>query len=148
MDANAASVLLFEQNLATRQLYARELGKHWRVSVAEDAAGCLEMLARDSVQAVICELETASDEEWSLLTQIVQMTASAHTPVIVCSAVDARGRGYASGVSTYLVKPVLPQQLIAEVARWLHDEAHREEPTRGDYVGTITDSKPVTAPND
>ena len=128
MGANGATLLLYEQNRATRQLYARELGKHWSVSVAEDAAGCLELLVRTPVLAVIYEVATGSDEEWALLARIVQMAAGAHTPVIVCSAVDARSRGYALGVSAYLVKPVLPQQLIGEVARWLGDQAHREEP--------------------
>lgn len=128
MGANGATLLLYEQNRATRQLYARELGKHWGVSVVEDDASCLESLACTPVLAVIYEVATDSDEEWSLLARIVQMAASAHAPVIVCSAVDARSRGYALGVSAYLVKPVLPQQLIGEVARWLGDQAHREEP--------------------
>lgn len=129
MGATTATLLLFEQNRATRQLYARELRKFWNISVAEDAAGCLDLLAHSTVQAVICDLETASDDEWALLTRIVQLTAGVHTPVIVCSAVDARSRGYALGVSAYLVKPVLPQQLIAEVGRWLNGQAQREEPT-------------------
>jgi DNA-binding NtrC family response regulator len=140
MDAIVATLLLFEQDRATRQLYARELGRHWHVITVEDAASCTNVLTHEVVQAVIFELGAASDEDWALLAEIVQLAAAAKTPVIVCSAIDARSRGYALGVSAYLVKPVLPQQLIGEVARWLNDEAQREEPTRGDYVGTNTSS--------
>lgn len=140
MGTTAATLLLYEQDRATRQLYARELGRHWTVIIAEDAAACMELLARRVVQAVVFELRTASSEEWALLTVIVQLAAPAKAPVVVLSAIDARSQGYALGVSTYLVKPVLPQQLIVEMRRWLIGRPLREEPTRGDYVGTIPDS--------
>lgn len=122
MDADAATLLLFEQDRATRQLYARELGRYWPVITAEDAAQCRQRLAQETIRAVVFELGTANSEEWALLAEIVQATA-AKTPVVVLSAIDARSQGYALGVSAYLVKPVLPQQLIAEVARRLSDEA-------------------------
>jgi DNA-binding NtrC family response regulator len=140
MGANVATLLLFEQDRATRQLYARELGRHWHVITVEDAADCTNVLTQEVVRAVVFELGAASDEDWALLATIIQLAATAKTPVIVCSAIDARSRGYALGVSAYLIKPVLPQQLIGEVARWLNDQAQREEPTRGDYVGTNTSS--------
>jgi DNA-binding NtrC family response regulator len=140
MDAIVATLLLFEQDRATRQLYGRELGRHWHVITVESAADCTNVLTQEVVHAVVFELGAASDEDWALLTKIIQLAATARTPVIVCSAIDARSRGYALGVSAYLIKPVLPQQLIGEVARWLNDQAQREEPTRGDYVGTNTSS--------
>jgi DNA-binding NtrC family response regulator len=136
MCADVATLLLFEQDRATRQLYARELGRHWQVLPVENAMDCTNVLTRQFVQAVVFGLGAANDDEWALLAKIVQLAAAAKTPVIVCSAIDARSRGYALGVSAFLIKPVLPQQLIGEVARWLSDQAHREEPTRGDYVGT------------
>jgi response regulator RpfG family c-di-GMP phosphodiesterase len=140
MDAIVATLLLFEQDRATRQLYGRELGRHWHVITVESAADCANVLTQEVVHAVVFELGAASDEDWALLTKIIQLATTARTPVIVCSAIDARSRGYALGVSAYLIKPVLPQQLIGEVARWLNDQAQREEPTRGDYVGTNTSS--------
>ena len=136
MCADVATLLLFEQDRATRQLYARELGRHWQVMAVENAAGSTNVLTQQVVQAVVFGLGAANDDEWALLAKIVQLAAAAKAPVIVCSAIDARSRGYALGVSAFLIKPVLPQQLIGEVARWLNDPANREEPTRGDYVGT------------
>ena len=136
MCADVATLLLFEQDRATRQLYTRELGRHWQVIPVENAIDCTNVLTRQDVKAVVFGLGAANDDDWALLTRIVQLAAAAKSPVIVCSAIDARSRGYALGVSAYLIKPVLPQQLIGEVARWLTDRANREEPTRGDYVGT------------
>jgi DNA-binding NtrC family response regulator len=147
MDAIAATLLLFEQDRATRQLYRRELGRHWHVITVESATDCTNVLTQEVVHAVVFELGAASDDDWALLAEIIRLAAAVKTPVIVCSAIDARSRGYALGVSAYLVKPVLPQQLIAEVTRWLNDQAQREEPTRGDYVGTNPGGKPF-APQD
>ncbi len=145
MATDRATVLLFEGDRATRQLYARELGRHWQVIAAEDAAECLHALAEQPVKAVIFEPQTANSEEWALLGAIVRLAVPIGAPVIVCSAIDARSQGYALGVSAYLVKPVLPQQLIGEVARSLNKQAQREEPTRGDYVSTTSSSQPFTS---
>jgi DNA-binding response OmpR family regulator len=127
--ANVATLLLSEPDRATRQLYARELGKHWRVITVEDTAAIAPVLQQEVVDAIILELAAANDQEWTSLAQILQLAAPFGAPVIVCSAVDARSRGYGLGVAAYLVKPVLPQQLIGEVARWLNGQAQREQLT-------------------
>lgn len=144
MGANGATLLLYEEDRATRQLYARELRRLWQVITAEDPLQCKELLAQGGVQAVVFELGSGSHEEWALLAGIVQGAAAA-TPVVVLSAIDARSQGYALGVSAFLVKPVLPQQLIDEVARWLGSQAQANQRMRGDYVGTIPDSQSFTA---
>lgn len=125
--SNETTLLLLEPDLATRQLYARELGRHWRVIAAEGAADVLPKLAGETVHAVILELGAAGDEEWTLLSRIRGNPACAGVPIIMCSTVDARSKGYALGVSSYLVKPVSAQQLVSEVARWLAAAAGPEE---------------------
>jgi len=44
-------------------------------------------------------------------------------PIIICSAIDERGKGYEAGASAYLVKPVSPQQLTGEVAQWVEGQS-------------------------
>jgi DNA-binding NtrC family response regulator len=145
MATDVATVLLFEQDRATRQLYARELGRHWQVIAVDDAAECMDLLVRQAVTAVVFELRAVNKEEWALLGAIVRLATPAGAPVIVCSAIDARSQGYASGVSAYLVKPVLPQQLIGEVARCLGNQTQREKPMRGDYLSATSSSQPFTS---
>ncbi len=125
--ATVATLVLSEPDRATRQLYARELGKLWHVITVESADDILPVLEHEVVQAVIMELGVADEQEWTSLTRVLEHAARSTIPVIVCSAVDARSRGYGLGVSAYLVKPVLPQQLIGEVARWLSGQAQREQ---------------------
>jgi two-component system OmpR family response regulator len=127
--ASPATLLLSEPDRATRQLYARELGKHWRVIAVEDSTAIAQVLQQEAIDAIILELGAANDQEWSLLAQVLRLATPYGTPVIVCSAVDARSKGYGLGVAAYLVKPVLPQQLIGEVARWLNGQAQREQLT-------------------
>jgi DNA-binding response OmpR family regulator len=117
------TLLLLEPDRATRQLYVRELARHWRVIAAEGAAEVLPTLAGETIHAVILELGAAEDDDWTLLTKIRGNPASAQVPIIMCSTVDARSKGYALGVSSYLVKPVSAQQLVSEVARWLETAA-------------------------
>jgi DNA-binding response OmpR family regulator len=105
------------------------LGKHWRVIAVEDTDSIAQVLQQEAVDAIILELSAANDQEWASLTKVMQLAAPFRAPVIVCSAVDARSRGYGLGVAAYLVKPVLPQQLIGEVARWLSGQAQREQLT-------------------
>lgn len=125
--ATVATLVLSEPDRATRQLYARELGKLWHVITVESADDILPVLEHEVVQAVIMELGVADEQEWTSLTRVLEHAARSTIPVIICSAVDARSKGYGLGVSAYLVKPVLPQQLIGEVARWLSGQAQREQ---------------------
>lgn len=121
------TLLLLEPDRATRQLYVRELGRRWRVLAAEGATDVLPLLSGETVHAVILELGAAEGDEWALLSRIKGHPASARAPIIICSTVDARGKGYALGVSSYLVKPVSAQQLVSEVARWLESAAGSDE---------------------
>lgn len=128
MSSSNASLLLLEPDRATRQLYARELGKRWRVVTVERAADVLDRLTAETFDAVILEFGAAGGEQWQLLAQVRRQAHDAALPIIICSAVDERGKGYELGVSAYLVKPVSPHQLSGEVARWLDGQVRAEEP--------------------
>jgi DNA-binding response OmpR family regulator len=118
---------LLEPDRATRQLYARELGKRWRVVTVERAADVLDRLTAETFDAVILEFGAAGGEQWQLLAQVRRQAHDAALPIIICSAIDERGKGYELGVSAYLVKPVSPHQLSGEVARWLDGQVRAEE---------------------
>ncbi|HRA65608.1 MAG: response regulator [Caldilinea sp.] len=126
MSSKIASLLLLEPDRATRQLYARELGKRWRVVTVERASEALDILATEAIGAVILEFSVVDADQWQLLTQIRQQLGHATLPIIICSAVDERGKGYELGASAYLVKPVSPHQLSGEVSRWIDGQFKAE----------------------
>ncbi len=128
MSSRTVSLLLLEPDRATRQLYARELGKRWRVVTVERAADVLDRLASEAFDVVILEFGAADGERWQLLAQVRRQAHDETLPIIICSAIDERGKGYELGVSAYLVKPVSPHQLSGEVARWLDGHVRAEAP--------------------
>lgn len=113
------SLLLLEPDRATRQLYARELGKRWHVVAVEQPDDVLAILESQPISAVILELGASEEDRWQLLTLVKARVECSALPIIICSSIDERGKGYEFGVSAYLVKPVSPSQLSHEVARWL-----------------------------
>ena len=119
MHERNVTILLFAPDRATRQLYARALGNRWQVIAVEQSQDVLTTLAANQVQAVVLEPGPSDNQGWELLAKVREQAATSGIPIIMCSAVDERGKGYALGASAYLVKPVPPHQLVNEVARWL-----------------------------
>ncbi len=121
------SLLLLEPDRATRQLYARELGKRWHVVAVEQPDDVLAILESQPISAVILELGASAEDKWQLLTLVKARVERSTLPIIICSSIDERGKGYEFGVSAYLVKPVSPSQLSYEVSRWLADSPGVDE---------------------
>lgn len=80
----------------------------------------MDVLATEAIRAIILEPGAVEAGQWELLTKVRGRSTDATLPIIICSSVDERGKGYELGASAYLVKPVSPQQLSNEVARWLN----------------------------
>lgn len=115
----AYTILLIEHDEATRALYARELGREYRVFACPDEHEALALLHAHAICAVILEPGPAQGG-WALLTTIKQTGAIRGIPVILCSTLDERKRGLELGASAYLVKPVLPAALLETVRRIVH----------------------------
>ncbi len=85
---------------------------------------CFASSVRDAKKAVkehrpsLITLDIMLDGEsgWDLLTELKGDPKTAEIPVIVISAVNERGIGYAFGAEDYLVKPVSRDQLVMRLA--------------------------------
>ena len=114
------AILLVEPDRATRKLYARAVARFWRVIEAQSAAEAQDQLGDDPPLAVVIEpFERTLEEGWALLRSVRHRRDGSHIPVVVCSVVDERRTAYALGATSYLLKPVSPQQLIDELQRVL-----------------------------
>lgn len=117
---SAGMILLVEPDRATRKLYGRTLGRFWQVVEVQSAAAARLRLGDPTLAAVVIEpFEGTLDEGWALLRSVRHSSNGAQIPVIVCSVVDERRAAYALGATSYLLKPVSPQQLIHELQRSL-----------------------------
>ena len=118
LDAPAVvSVLLIEPDLATRQLYVRALRQHWAVSAVRTITEAVTALQTGPApRAIVIEPYAGESQiDWQMLSQLRTSTHKP-LPIIFCSTLDERGMGEAWGATRYLLKPVSPQQLVAELS--------------------------------
>lgn len=119
MTPNAATILIIEDDHATRTLYERELGAYYSVLACADAQTAFELLRDAVIDVVVLEPSLPDGRGWSLL-ETIRGTAATHSlPVILCSTTDQRRRGTTLGASASLIKPVLPVMLCDLVRRLL-----------------------------
>ena len=116
------TILLVEPDLATRQLYTRALRTRWQVTAVQDIAEAAAALGAGLTpqMAVIEPYADGSAIDWGQLAALrEQFSGPDALPVVLCSTLDERRSGYAWGAVLYLVKPVTPDRLVAELANFL-----------------------------
>jgi DNA-binding response OmpR family regulator len=95
------------------------------VSAARDGGEALERLAADKPDAVVLDAMMPVVEGFEVLRRIREQPATANLPVIMLSARkqerDIVG-ALELGASDFVVKPFIPEELIARLARLLGEE--------------------------
>ena len=108
-------------DLLTYRLSARG----YQVSAARDGGEALERLAADKPDAVVLDAMMPVVEGFEVLRRIREQPATANLPVIMLSARkqerDIVG-ALELGASDFVVKPFIPEELIARLARLLGEE--------------------------
>ncbi|HHY53966.1 MAG TPA: response regulator [Chloroflexi bacterium] len=114
------TVLILDRDEATCDLYRRELGQRFTVLTAVEERDAWRLLTTEEVDGVILEPAVLEDEAWSFIARLHALGRYRHTPIILCSTLDARRRGAELGIAAYLIKPVVPQLLSRTVQAALH----------------------------
>ncbi len=114
------TVLIVEPNEATRELYQRELGRHFQVIGASSTNDVVKILQNNEIDIIVLEPASTDGAGWHLLEDMHRGQTSAPAPVVLCSALDERRRGLNLGAAAYLVKPVLPTTLLETLDHILH----------------------------
>lgn len=109
------AIILAEEDASTIELYTRELSRDFRVQACTDATEMLSLVRSDRVRAVVLEPALARGAGWQLFAAIAAECQARHVPIVVCSTLDERRRGFHLGATAYLVKPTLPAALRAAV---------------------------------
>lgn len=109
------SILIIEDDAATRELYQRELGRVYPVVVCGDEREAYTLLRGEAISVIVLEITALHDQDWNFVTAARTLLGYDDLPIIVCSTVDERRRGAELGVAAYLVKPVVPRTLLDTV---------------------------------
>ncbi len=113
----APSVLIFEPDPATAELYRRVLSRDYRVIICADEKQLLPLLSVHHLTAVVLVPAALGERSWDLVQQVKNCLPAFRVPIILCTTLDERKRGLEMGVAAYLVKPVLPNALIDALQR-------------------------------
>lgn len=116
-------ILLIEDDQLTRQLYERELSGEYQVLACANETEALAFLydPHQQISAVVLEPVMRSGQGWALLETLRSLFQIRHTPIILCSVLDDRRRGFELGATLCLIKPVLPKTLHASIQQVLNN---------------------------
>lgn len=115
-------ILVVEDNRDLRELYAAYLMAHgFRVQVASDGYGAFVQAVDARPDLIVTDLSLPHLDGWETMRRLRTDPRTAHIPIIVCTghAFGGVDRALDAGCDAYLVKPCLPEQLLAEARRLL-----------------------------
>lgn len=116
------TILILENDLATLRMYQRALEQEYRVLAASDGDDVWALLQAHTIHAVVLEPGPVGGRGWALFAEMKCRPDLQSVPFILCTAQDERRRGLELGAASYLVKPVLPAELLETVRHHTHTE--------------------------
>ena len=121
MGASAKTVLICDDDpLLVDLVRYRLAARGWQVVVARDGGEALERLAKATPHAVVLDAMMPVLDGYELLRRLRAAPATAETPVIMLTARKQESdvlRALELGASDYMVKPFIPEELVARLAR-------------------------------
>lgn len=110
--ATSESILIIDFDKATSRLYQREIGKFYNVVTCTSWSQGLEIVKNTPLSAIILDPYQPDNQGWLFLNDAVMQEQD--IPIIICTTADATIK-LSFPIRKYLIKPVLPTQLLAEL---------------------------------
>ena len=115
------SLVLIDNDALSRALLSQCLtGQDWRVLEAEDGEAGWELVQQHRPEAVICDLRTPKRNGFKVCRLIREHAPLQSTNVVLTGVsrfANDRETALATGADDYLVKPIVPADLLASLAR-------------------------------
>ncbi len=110
------SLVLIDSDALTRTLISECLtGKEWRIFEAEDGQAGMDLVLTERPAAVLCDLRTPKRNGFQVCRTIREQESLKKTRVILMTVSrfsNDRETAFASGADDYLVKPIIPVELL------------------------------------
>ena len=115
-------VLVVDDDVDNRELYVATLGiRKLRVEVAEDGLAAITKAEQIRPDLILMDLGLPGMGGLEAVRRLKGSTATGHIPVLACTGYvsdKSRHDATAAGCAGFVGKPWLPEDLLAEVARW------------------------------
>lgn len=118
--SKAKIVLAIDDNPQVTQLYERYLKNHGIQLIAlSDPAQALAIAGQLQPFAILLDLLLPGHDGWQILAELKDHPPTSHIPVILCTILEEEERGLNLGADGYLSKPILEEDLIKTLNRFL-----------------------------
>ncbi|HEX8192107.1 MAG TPA: response regulator [Allosphingosinicella sp.] len=104
----------------------RLAARGWEVIVARDGGEAMARLAEEAPDAIVLDAMMPVVDGYEVLRRLREDPATAATPVIMLTARKQETdvlRALDLGASDYMVKPFIPEELVARLARLAGEQA-------------------------
>lgn len=105
-------VAYLDTDLATREMYRRELEHTCEVFPCETAEAFWQILNAHDINVVVLEPDGLGNNKWDLIQKIKSNPRSMDFPIILISSQEMRDGNLKKNLAACLVKPVLPSDLL------------------------------------
>jgi CheY-like chemotaxis protein len=109
IDDNSSLVELFRRYVAGRPYYLHHV---YTVGEALDYAG------QNKIRLILLDIMMPEQDGWEVLQQLQRYAALREIPIIICSVIHEPEIAKMLGAADYLVKPVLPDDLLKKIEVW------------------------------
>ena len=118
-DQAAGTVLVIDDDPATRQLLARMLSKDgFRVLEATGGEEGLALARAERPDVITLDVLMPGLDGWGVLAALKREPALASIPVVMLTITDERNLGFSLGAAEYLTKPIERAELRAVLSRY------------------------------
>jgi CheY-like chemotaxis protein len=106
-------ILCIDDDAQIVSLYERYLKpKGFQVIPITNAATAKDAVKRIKPYAITLDIMMPEVDGWSILTELKSDPETHHIPVIVCSIVEEKDKGFSLGAADYLLKPIAEEDLL------------------------------------
>ncbi len=128
--AEAAQILVVEDDPALARFLTRALGRHWTVRAVGDGEEALAAIAAKPVDLLISDVMLPRMDGIDLVRRLRRSPSTRDLPVLLLTArteLSVRLEGFEAGADDFLVKPFATSELLARVRVHLSLRAARRE---------------------
>ena len=115
-------ILIVDDESYIREFLAQILSEFFHVTLAQSGAEALRLLNEDSYSLVVLDIMMAGLDGIETCRQLRQTVSAPDIPVLMLTAVNDPNRrieAFNAGVDDWVVKPFLPEELVARIQRKL-----------------------------